>query len=94
MPGWLLTAEAVALGLLLALAVPVWALVPMEFGVTEHTPRAEARRVYALLLLFPVVAVGGVVGAFLLDPADPLRWALAALPAAHLLLLYLARARS
>ncbi len=93
MPRWLLIAEAAVLGLGLAVALPVWALAPMALGVTEQTPRAEARRVYVLLALFPVVAVGGVVGAFLTDPADPLRWVLAALPLLYLPVLYAGRAR-
>ena len=92
-PRWLLIAESVLLGLMILLAAPVWALIPMLFGVRESTPRAAARRVYVLLALFPVVAVGTIATAWLTDPRAPSHWILVALPLCHLLLLLAARVR-
>ena len=92
-PTWLLIAESVILGLVLGLALPVWALFPMLFGVTEYTPPGPARRVYTLLLLFPVVAIGSMVAAFLTSEAEPIRWLFVALPVLHVVVLYAARVR-
>ena len=89
----LLIGETVVLGLMLALCLPVWAVIPMLFGVTENTPPAAARRVYILLLAFPLVAIGSMVGAWMLDQPGPVRPLLMALPVAHIIVLYLARVK-
>ena len=93
-PRWLLIAESVGLGLLVALALPVWALVPLLFGVTELTPRRRARPVIALLLLFPPLALGSMVAAFRMDPGRPAAAVWMALPLLHLAVLFAARVRS
>lgn len=92
-PTWLLVVESVVLGLAVALALPVWALTPMLFGVTEETPPRPARRVYILLLLFPIVAAGSMIAGFLSDPESPVRWVFVLLPLLHLAILYVARVR-
>ena len=92
-PQWLLIVEAVILGLLLVLCVPVWALIPVLFGVREDTPSGQARRVYALLLLFPIVAISAMAGAFVTEPTQASRWVFMILPLLHLMVLFLVRIR-
>jgi hypothetical protein len=92
-PFWLLIVESIVLGLVLGLALPVWALFPVLFGVTEDTPPGPARRVYALLVLFPLVAIGSMTAAFLTGEAELIRWLFVVLPVLHIVVLYLARVR-
>lgn len=86
-PRGVLIAESILLGLPVLLALPVWALVPMLFGVTEFTPRAAARRIHLLLLLFPIVASGSMIAAFLGAPGG---WLYVALPLVPLAALFAA----
>lgn len=90
---WLLIIESVLLGLLITLSIPVWPIVVMMFGVTESTPSSQARRVYALVLAFPVVAIGSLIMAWRVDQHSPLRLLFMVLPVVHLVVLYLARVR-
>jgi hypothetical protein len=92
-PQWLLIVESVILGLLLLLCLPVWALIPVLFGVKEDTPSGQARRVYVLLLLFPVVAIGAMVGAFMTESTPVFRWVFVIFPLLHLMVLFLVRIR-
>ncbi|MSU78198.1 MAG: hypothetical protein EXS16_08885 [Gemmataceae bacterium] len=94
MPNWLLIVEAVLFGLVIGLSLPVWPLIPMFLGVRETTPPRPARRVYILLLLFPVVTAASLTAAFFTDPNDPLRWLFALLPPLHLLVQFFARVRN
>lgn len=91
---WLLMAESIVLGLAIMLAVPVWALVPMFFGVTEYTPASEARRVYILLLAFPVVTIISLLLAWKVGDQSGMRGLYMALPIVHLVVLYLLRVKS
>ncbi len=94
MPTWLLITESVLLGLPIAAGLPLFALVPMIFGVTEETPPGPARRVYLLLVAFPLVVIGALFAAFRTEPDNPLRWVFALVPIAHLVGLFLFRVKN
>lgn len=87
MPNWLLITEISILALAVLLALPVWAIIPMFFGVTPETPPPAAMRVYIALLAFPLVAALAMYVAFQLDAADMRRWLLASTPPLYLLVL-------
>ena len=84
---WLLIAETVVFGLAFALCIPMWAMVPMLFGITEFTPREQARPIYILLIAFPIVTIVSLVLAWRADPNSVMRWIMMIIPVAHLLIL-------
>ena len=84
---WILIAETVVLGLAIALSIPMWAMIPMLFGITEFTPSEQARPIYIMLIAFPIVTIICLTLAWRADPASVMRWVMMIIPVAHLLIL-------
>ncbi len=85
---WILIAETVVLGLALALSIPMWAMIPMLFGITEFTPSEQARPIYILLIAFPIVAIACLALAWRADPGSVMRWVMMIIPIAHLAIMF------
>lgn len=90
---WLLIFETAILGLVMLAALPMWAMVPMLFGVTEHTSNTDARPIYILLILFPIVAIGSLFFAWQAEPGSLLRNIMMLLPIVHLMVLFIFRVK-
>ena len=84
---WLLLAETIVLGLAIALSIPMWAMIPMLFGITEFTSSEQARPIYILLIAFPIVTIVCLTVAWRADAGSVLRWAMMIIPVAHLLIM-------
>lgn len=91
MSKWILIAETAIFGIVIAGAIPMWAMVPMLFGVTEFTSEADAKPIYMALLAFPVVAIGALLGAWFSEPGSGLRWVLMMLPIIHVGIIFAIR---
>ncbi len=88
---WILIAESAIFGLVFALCIPMWAMVPMLFGVTEFTSSAQARPLYVVLLAFPLVTAIALTLAWRADPNGLLRWIAMVVPLLHLSVLFAVR---
>lgn len=89
----MLIVETLIVGILIAGAIPMWAMMPMLFGITEFTPEADARPVRMALLAFPIVSIGALVGAWLSEPGSGLRWALMVIPVVYGVFLFAFRVK-
>jgi hypothetical protein len=87
----LLIIESAILGLLMMAAVPMWAMVPMFFGITEYTDASDARPIYILLILFPIITIAALVTAWNAEPSSVLRLIMMLIPILHIVLLLVFR---
>lgn len=85
---WVLIVETAIIGLAVVLCIPMWAMVPMLFGITEFTPSEQARPIYILLIAFPIVTAIALTLAWRADPGSLFRWAMMLIPIIHFLVAY------
>lgn len=88
---WILIIETIFIGIVLFAAIPMWAMVPMFFGVTETSSANDAKPIYVLLILFPIVAIGALIVAWNAAPSSILRPVMMLLPILHIIALFMVR---